>query len=122
MNIQLTPKSLDVQAFTAIDVPSLHASGPVDGLRVNAQRAGFAIQVATIPTHFYLAISATGARDGLELQTNFATAVPISSGLEADHRDRRPVGDHLEVLAVVQSGAASCFLDELDREARPSLA
>jgi hypothetical protein len=29
MNIQLTPKSLDVQTFTAIDGPSVHASRPV---------------------------------------------------------------------------------------------
>lgn len=86
MNIQLTPKSLDVYAFTAIAGPSLHSSGPVEGLRVNAQRAGYAIQVATIPArliHSSLATSATGARDGLELQTNFATAVPISSGLSS---------------------------------------
>jgi (p)ppGpp synthase/HD superfamily hydrolase len=46
MNIQLTPKSLDVQTFTAIDGPSLHASRPVEELRINAQRAGFAIHDA----------------------------------------------------------------------------
>ena len=82
-NIHLMLKSLDVQGFTAIDGRSLHAAGPVEELRVNAQRAGYAIQVATVPAlliNSSLATSATAARDGLELQTNFHTAVPISSG------------------------------------------